>query len=137
MTMSYKLTAAYFDSKGLKYMGHEEDDALLLFYGMESGNRLDILIHFDESETSAGLTTYNYVKFPAEKKADMYALCSKMNEEYRWVKFFVDEETCEIKVRDDAVIQLDSCGEEMYELTGRMIQICESAYKDFMKGVWG
>ena len=136
MTMSFKMTTAFFDSKGLKYLAREEDDTMLLLYNMKDNKRLDILINFDEGDSSAGLTTYGYLKFPEDKKAKMYELCSKMNGEYRWVKFFVDEETCEIKVRDDAVIQLDSCGEEIYELVGRLIQISEHAYPDFMKAIW-
>ncbi|MBO4288783.1 MAG: YbjN domain-containing protein [Lachnospiraceae bacterium] len=135
-TMSYKLTTAFFDSKGLKYLAREEDSAMLLLYGMKDNKRLDILINFDEDDRTAGLTTFGYLTFPEEKKAAMYELCSKMNGAYRWVKFYVDDENCEIRVRDDAVIQLDSCGEEIHELVGRLIEISEDAYPNFMKAIW-
>ena len=37
----------------------------------------------------------------------------------------------------DAVVQLDTCAEEMFELMVRAAQIVDDAYPDIMKALWG
>ena len=66
----------------------------------------------------------------------MYELCSKMNNRFNWVKFFVDESDSTITLSDDAVIQLDSCGEEIIKLIQFMTLVADEAYPEFMKAIW-
>ena len=49
---------------------------------------------------------------------------------------FTKEEDGELVAEEDAVIQLDSCGEEAFELMIRMTQIIEEAYPMVMKELW-
>ena len=41
-----------------------------------------------------------------------------------------------INARCDNIIQLDTCGENCYELMIRMLKIVEDAYPSFMKALW-
>ena len=59
-----------------------------------------------------------------------------MNQEYRWVKFYVDEKENSVTIADDAIIQLDSCGEEIFELMYRLADIADDVYPEFMKAIW-
>lgn len=78
--------------------------------------------------------TPNLCKFPAEKTELMYEVCSQMNRQYRWVKFYVDENT--ITCQDDAMIQLETAGNECLNLVERMLLICDRVYPELMKAVW-
>ena len=59
-----------------------------------------------------------------------------MNNRFNWVKFFVDESDSTITLSDDAVIQLDSCGEEIIKLIQFMTLVADEAYPEFMKAIW-
>jgi hypothetical protein len=66
----------------------------------------------------------------------MYKVVNECNDTYNYEKFVLIEKHSQICVRDDAVIQLDSCGEECYELMMRMAMVVDDAYPKFMKAIW-
>jgi hypothetical protein len=66
----------------------------------------------------------------------MYQLCSELNQEYKWAKFYVDESDNTLTVQDDAIIQLDTCGAECYELLARLVLIVDEVYPKMMKTIW-
>jgi hypothetical protein len=66
----------------------------------------------------------------------MYKIVNECNDRYNYEKFVLREKHSQICVVDDAVIQLDSCGEECYELMMRMATVVEDAYPRFMKAIW-
>ncbi len=132
--MAVKLVAQYFEAKDAKAQEVEED-LLRIGWNFE-GSSIDIFLHFDESDTHVHLEGINFIKVPEDKFDRMYKVVNQVNNEYKLVKFTLDEESAQIVARDDAVIQLDSCGEECFELMIRMVQIVEDAYPTLMKGIW-
>lgn len=137
MSMTLKMVAAYLDSKQFHYRVEEERDIIRLgIGGLDNKGNLDIVLSFDDNDRTLGVRSFNYVTFPPAKKPTMYEVCSKMNDEYRWVKFYVDESDNTVTLADDAVVQLDSCGEEVFELIMRMAGIADGAYPNFMKEIW-
>ena len=66
----------------------------------------------------------------------MYEVCSKLNNEFRWIKFYVDERDNTITLADDAIVQLDTCGEEIWEIMVRLSDIADDAYPTIMKAIW-
>lgn len=135
MTATMEMVRAYFDSKGKTYEVFEERNAIRTGYTCEHVT-ISVIIIFDDNNQTVGLKSFNYVKFPEEKKQKMFEICSKMNYKYRWVKFYVDETDNSVTLSDDAYIDLETCGEEIYELIGRMCGIGDEAYPEFMKTVW-
>ena len=69
------------------------------------------------------------------KLAAALVLCNEMNNTWRWVKFYIDRDG-DIRVQDDAVIDLSSVGDECDELVSRMVDIIDKAYPDFMRLKW-
>ena len=134
MNLALKVTAAYFDAKGLKYDIMNDGRAIAIGTALKNKESIRVLIVFDEAHVA--LRSFGYCKFPEAKKPVMYQVCSMMNDNYRWVKFFVDEKDNTITLADDAVIQPESCGEEIMELFIRMATIADEAYPEFMKRVW-
>ena len=136
MNNAMKMTAAFFDAKGIKYAANDERNVIRTGFGANNKENVEVLLIFDGDETM-GLRSFNYVKFPDAKKPQMYQLCSELNKSFRWVKFYVDEQDNTITLADDAVIQLETVGEEAFELMMRMIGIADNAYPTFMKALWG
>lgn len=136
MTTTLKMTAAFLDSKNVKYEINEDDNSINTGFCTDNKGGMPIHIHFDEDGTTLCIHSYNYVSFPAGRINDMYKLCNRMNFEYRWVKFSVDESDNTITLSDDAVVQDDSVGEEVWELISRLVGLGDDVYPAFMKAVW-
>ena len=135
MLDAMKITMAYFDSKEIPYRADEENNILEVGQMLENKGLFHVLIFFDDDE-HVTLHSSDYCKFPVEKKESMYKTCSLVNSNYRWIKFYVDENKNNITLEDDAIIQLDSCAEEIFELICHMINIAEKVYPTFMKALW-
>ena len=70
------------------------------------------------------------------KKAKIYQVMSKLNDDFRWVKFSIDENDNTVTASTDAVIRMDVAGEICYELVFRMVNIVDDAYPEIMKALW-
>ena len=64
----------------------------------------------------------------------MYKACNECNCKFRWAKFTVVDG--KISVESDAIIQLDSCADEVTGYMIRLTKIVEAAYPIFMKAMW-
>lgn len=135
--MALKLTAAFLESKGFKFDVDEENDVIITGVGgLKNKGSIKVYVIFDDNGRTVGIRSHSFCEFPEEKKAKMYEICSKMNDDFRWVKFYVDEKDNTITLADDAIITPETCGEEIFELIIRMVGIGDDAYPEFMKGIW-
>ncbi len=64
-----------------------------------------------------------------------YKLLNAENAKYRWIKFYVDDDN-DIRAEMDAVLDLDTAGDECFELMLRMCDIVDDAYVEIQKGFW-
>ena len=136
MVSSLKMAQAYFESKGIRSAGvDEERNILQVKFGGDNTN-ITILLCFTADGGYVTFKSFNLCKFSPDKLPQMYKACSELNRDYKWVKFYVDESDNTVTAQDDAIIQLDSCGEECYELVGRMVTIVDEAYPVLMKAIW-
>lgn len=134
MNTAAKMVSAFFESQDTK-LNELRDDLLLIGWGFEGGS-IRIFFSFDESCTHVHLEGREFIKVPAEKYDAIYKTLNECNDQYVHVKFVLDTESGEICARDDDIIQLDSCGEECFELMIRMVKIVEDAYPKFMKALY-
>ena len=132
--MAVKLVSQFFESKGIKptELG---DDLLRIGFNFEGGT-IEIFFQFDETDTHVHLRGMNFIKVPTNKYDVMYKILNECNAKYNYVKFVLNIKDGQINVRDDDVIQLDSCGLECFELMLRMVTIVEEVYPEFMKVMW-
>lgn len=136
MGITAEMTKAYFDSKDFHY-NELRDGVLRCGIGdLDNMGDIDILINFDDNDRTVGIRSWNLCKFPAAKKPAMYEVCSKLNDNFRWIKFYVDERDNTITAADDAVVQPDSAGEELFELVLRMMAIVDEAYPELMRAIY-
>lgn len=127
-SMAAKITAAYFESKELDYMISEDGSVITTEFGLENLDGINIFIRFDPGDHTVHLRTSSIITFPKVKTESMYALANALNGRFRWIKFVVDEENLSLIAEDDAVIQLDSCGEEVLECSLHFAKIVDAAY---------
>ncbi len=134
--MAAKVTAAYFDSKDLRYSMTDDGKAILTGFGLENLDGIKMIIIFDPDDDSVHLATSGIAKYPDTKKNEVFELVNSLNRKFRWIKFVADvNENC-ITAEDDAVIQLDSCGEEVFELCMHFASIVDEAYPIIMKALF-
>lgn len=132
--MAAKMVMAFFEAKETKATELQEN---LLRVGWNfQGGSMDIFFQFDESDTHVHLEGLNFIKVPENKYDEIYRVLNECNDKYSHVKFVLDTENGQLNARDDDVIQLDSCGEECFELMIRMLSVVEDAYPKFMKAIW-
>ena len=136
MGVTMEMTKAYLDSKGLRYRVEEENRIRIAYGDLDNIGRAEVLVIFDDNDTSVGLRCFNVCNIPENKVVNLYEVCSKLNERYRWIKFFVDENDNTITAADDAIVQAETSGEEVLDLVRKMIHIVDEAYPEIMKSLW-
>lgn len=138
MGMYGTLVKKYFESQGLKYRELPDDNNVVLRVGFNGKNKpeLEALLFINEEGHNVALRSFNYCSVPEEKKNAIYKVCSDMNHQFRWVKFYVDEKDNTVSVEDDAILAEENAGDECMELCIRMIKICDDAYPAFMRAIY-
>ena len=127
---------AFMEAKGFPVSTLEEDDNVVLI-GMKTKNtQIQIFVEFEQDDEHVYFFGRGFVNVPEEKQDMIYKLCNQCNEKFRFVKFVWNEDAKEVGAECDAIIQLDSCGEEIYEVIGHLLAIVDDAYPIFMKGLW-
>ena len=111
---------AFFDAKGIKYEVKDER-CLAVSYSADNISSIRTLVIFDEDgENMVSLRAYNLIKVPEDKFAKMLVAVNNANNKYKWVKFTIDSELY-INCEDDAILDLNSTGEEVYRLIGKIV----------------
>lgn len=136
MINTVRMAQSYFESKEMHCQTIEDKENLLLLNVRCDNTTLKVILDFTDDNKYVTVKCYNVCNFKADKLEQMYKLCSELNKGYKWVKFYVDESDNSITAQDDAIIQLDTCGEECYELVGRMVIIIDEVYPTMMKTIW-
>lgn len=130
-----RLFMNHLDQNGLKYVCNG-DNVVILRFNAENLNTVEVLVGFDaDGEGKAGFFSASIGSFPAEKFGKALILCNTMNGRYRWCKFAINEDRTVI-VRADAILDKETCGIECEEVTGRLSNIVDDAYPEFMKVRW-
>ena len=132
--MVANLVSQYFQAQDTK-VRELRDDLLSVGWNFEGGS-LQIFLQFNEEDNRVHLEGLDFAKVPENKYDALYKVLNECNDRYIYVKFVLDEENGQINARCDNIIQLDTCGENCYELMVRMLKIVEDAYPSFMKALW-
>ena len=134
MAQIKELVKSYFDQKGLKYTQHEKG-FITVDYSLSNIKSLTILLSIDEEDAKVELFSNSIGKFEQDKFAQGLLACNTCNTQYRWVKFYIDDDN-EVCIRADAILDEATCGKECLEVVERMAIIINEAYPAFMKARW-
>ena len=131
-----KMFVSFLESSDMNYSIVNEETAIIRVGWNLEGTRISIYFQFDQDCKSVHIVGNDFMSFSADKIEKMYKIMNDCNQKYRWVKFTVDASDNTAAVECDAVIQLDTCAEEVTELMLRMVKIVENAYPIMMKALW-
>ena len=130
-----KVFMNYLNAQGNNASFMNEEESVIRVGWNLNNTKLRILFFFGEEGTDVHLMGDEFAVIPEEKRESILRAINECNRHFRWMKFVLNEEG-EIEVKDDAVIQLESCAEECYELMLRMCGIVDEAYPILMKAIW-
>ena len=126
----------YIGLQGIKY-SELDNTTVSIVYAGEKAPSISILVSFDadgNNYSEFGCYSIGAVK-KDEKYANAIVLCNDLNKQYRWVKFFVDDNR-NIVAKADAILEYSSAGSTCLEMVTRLVSIIDSCYPDFMKLMW-
>ena len=133
---SAELFKAYLESQDLEAtMVDEEHNILRIGAGLKN-TQISIFFQFGDDDQDVHLEGRQFANIPKDQLDKIYKICNTLNDGFRFVKFVWDDEADDLCCRCDAVIQLDSCAEEVFELMARMASIVDEAYPQIMKALW-
>ena len=118
-------------------VGYEERDdyTLKTYYNGENLKTIPIIVYFDEDgDPMVQFKCWDIANFKGKEGKGLVA-CNKINNEYRWIKFSIDEDA-DIVASCDAYIDIDTCADICSQLALRMGGIIDDAYPEFAKAMW-
>ena len=128
------------NSRNLRFTHYDAEEnrkeCVRISFNGDHGNTVTLMFFFDDDGTTVNIKVFSITRVPSEKLMDMYVLLNELNCDYRWVKFYLDEDN-EVTVSGDAVIDAATAGEELCELMYRYLSIIDDIYPRIMKVNWG
>ena len=64
----------------------------------------------------------------------LYTSCNELNNKYRWVKFYLDDDS-DVVAQIDAYVDDETCGGECLSLVRRMVNIVDGGYPTLMQAL--
>ena len=123
------------EREGLKY-SDDGEFRVSLKYTADNTNNIKIDVIFDkDGDGLVALRCWSFGRCPNGKRAALLEACNKLNTEYRWVKFYIDDDE-DITAALDAVVDIDTVGDECVQLVRRMVNIYDDAYPTLMRASW-
>ena len=139
MSMVADKVKSYLEKEDIRYEYYEptgdRSEVIKVSFNGKNADTVRVFLFFDEEGKRVNLKSFSIAKIPSEKLMDMYVVLNELNNEYRWVKFYVDSDN-EVTVSDDAIIDPDSVGAECFELIIRSVSIVDEVYPRLMKVLW-
>ena len=126
---------AFMDQNGIKYTDIDERAVRLAFNADNVPQGIMIVVVFDTENRNKVHLMSGFAKVPEAKFAQVLMAVNEANAKFRWVKFYINDNMT-IQAEDDAVLDLNSVGQEAAELAFRMSNIIDEAYPSFMKAIY-
>lgn len=119
------------NEKNLKYNLDDERPVVRLNFRGDNIESQTFTLIVDEDGESVALRVFSIYQFEKGQLADAYEFCNRVNNQYRWMRFYVDSDD-ELTAAIDAVVSPESAGEECYEIIGRAVDIVDSVYGEMI-----
>ena len=135
--MTAKMVSAYLTADDFQHtlLGEDEDVIGTGMGGLDNIDHLELYLFFDEDGNYVHIRTKEYVKIPENLKEKIYPVINELNLNFRWCTFVINTDN-ELIVKMDAILDMDTCGEECKELIYRTVGICDEAYPTIIKALW-
>ena len=94
-------------------------------------------IFFKNDCEAVAIRMFDLVKFPESKLPTMLAAINQQNARFRFVKFVIDTNDHTVQAEADVAFRSHDVGDICLEYVSRCINICDDAYPELMKALWG
>lgn len=112
------------DREKLIYTKDEEKKKVTLSYNGDNFKSLKFVFLFDDDGESVAIRVWSIEEFTAAQLSDAYEFCNRMNNDYRWLSFYIDSDN-ELTARVDAILSQPSVADECLELLRRTVRIVD------------
>ena len=119
-----RLFAQRLDREKLIYTKDEDKKKITLSYNGDNFKSLKFVFLFDDDGESVAIRVWSIEEFTASQLSDAYEFCNRMNNDYRWISFFVDSDN-ELTARADAILTGATVADECLELLRRTVRIVD------------
>ncbi|MBE6680289.1 MAG: hypothetical protein E7598_07205 [Ruminococcaceae bacterium] len=132
---NYKnLFMSHMDSEGVKYTDRDTYVVQVTYNG-DNLKSIPINVFFDkDGDPIVQFKCWDIGNFKGKEEKGIVA-CNEINKKYRWVKFYLDDDS-DVVASIDAYISDDSCGRECLSLVRRSVSIIDDAYPTFARAMW-
>ena len=96
---------------------------------------VDYHFFFDKDGRAVTMRVFRLFAVPIDKKLQIMEVMNDANKNYRWAKFFIDNESW-MSIQIDAIINSETAGPVCLELMIRTSQIIDATYSKFMHEIW-
>ena len=139
MSLVAERIKSHFDAEGIRYDYYEptesRNEAIRVGFNAKNKDSISVILFIDEDGGSINVKSFTVAKVPENKLMDMYVCLNDLNNQYRWVKFYIDSDN-EVTVSGDAIIDAESAGKECLEIVIRYVDIIDDVYPNIMKVLW-
>ncbi|MBR3314094.1 MAG: YbjN domain-containing protein [Atopobiaceae bacterium] len=133
-----QIVLAYLDEQGIRYSDRSDERVQCVHFGWTTRVMSDIQLDlfFDDNGETIHLATMLPLMVPEDKLAMALVEVNRCNKQYRWIDFYLDDDST-IMGEIDAVVEPSTAGAEILQLIQRTLGICDDAYPKFMRLIWG
>lgn len=130
------LFTRFLDRNDIKYT-EMKDNVVKVVYSGDNLKTIPIFVFFDEDgDPIVSLKCWEIAKFKDEKLASGILACNELNKQFRWVCFYIDNDS-DVLAQIDAYIDEETCGSVVTSLVRRMVNIIDEGYPTIMGALWG
>lgn len=129
---SYPCTQAYLsflDSKGMsyKYIGKDNSGDEQVTIDLPN---YTINYFFSEDQTLVSIRVWYLITYDKAREADVIALCSKFNYDYKYAAFIADTSDNTVTVRADVIHRTTDLNDALWSTTSFLVNIIDDAYSE-------
>ncbi len=127
-----------FDAENVNYQTYDEGGISCVAAICEGKNAREIVVHFTvtNDEEAVYVLSLGFATVPDDKVPSVLATLSKLNNQYRYVRFILDDSN-DVAVNYDIPLSTADVGEVACELLYRMAQTIDAAYPELMEAIEG
>lgn len=113
-------------AENINFSKSDDKPSVFIKYNGDNFNNLTFSFFFDEGGDAVSVKVFSIMQFTKAQLADAYKFCNEMNNEWRWIRFYVDSDD-EFTADMDAVVYPDSpsCGQDCVALLRRAVRIVD------------
>lgn len=128
-TAALRAFARRLEGEKITYKANEKEHVIRIRYSGKHFTDVTFAFLFDEDGRGVAISVYSIAAFESHRLADALEFCNRVNEKYRWLRFYVDGDM-ELAAAMDAVISFENTSDVCMELLQRAVNAVGAVCKE-------